>query len=126
MTYDLTIPKDATPVVRNKMEAAHTALINDFNTFTAADPGVVKFIREIVDELWYKDLKSIDTFYTHVTGYNLLRHLETNCGGFHPMELVSVPQDIIGLYARTNGIPKYINQLVETYLCRMMLSSREH
>ena len=50
------------------MEAAHTARINNFNTFTAAECGIVKFIRDIVDKLWYKDLKSIDTFYMHVTG----------------------------------------------------------
>jgi len=38
--YDLTIPDDATPVVRNRMEAAHTVLINDFNTFEAAEDGI--------------------------------------------------------------------------------------
>ena len=56
------------------MEATHKALVVDFHTFTAAECGVVKFIRDIVDKLWYKDLKSIYTFYTHVTGYDLLRH----------------------------------------------------
>ena len=35
--YDLTIPDAATPVVRNQMEAAHMVLINDFNTFEAAE-----------------------------------------------------------------------------------------
>ena len=52
-------------------------------------------------------------FYTHVTRYNLLCHLETNCGGLHPTELVSLPQDMLGFYARTNGIPEYINELEE-------------
>jgi hypothetical protein len=112
-TYNLTIPKDATPVVCNRMEAAHMARINAFNTFTAAERGVVKFIRDIVNKLWYTNLKSIDTFYTHVTGYNLLCHLETNCGGLHPTELVSLPQDMLGFYARTNGIPEYIDELEE-------------
>ena len=82
------------PVIQNLMEAAHTALSNDFNRLTAAEHGVVELIRDIVNELWYKDLKSIDTFYTHVTGYDLLRHLETNCGGLQPTEFVSLPQDI--------------------------------
>ena len=44
------------------MEASHTALLAKFNTFTAAKLGFVKFIQDIVDELWYKDLMSIDTF----------------------------------------------------------------
>ena len=89
------------------------ALINDVNTFTAAERSVVKFIRDIIGKLWYKDPKSIDTFYMHVTGYNLLHCLETNCGGLHPTELVSLPQDILGFYARTNGIQEYIDNLKE-------------
>ena len=89
------------------------ALINNFNTFTAAEHSFTKFIRDIVEKLWYKDHKSIGTFYTHVTRYDLLRHLETNCGGLHPTELVSLPQDMLGFYARTNDIPEYINKLKE-------------
>ena len=113
MAYDLTIPDNATLVVRNRMEATHKALAADFNTFSAAKLGIVKFIRDSVDDLWHKDLKSIDTFYSHVTGYDLLRLLETNCGGLHPTELVSLPQDMLGFYARSNGIPEYINELEE-------------
>ena len=44
---------------------------------------------------------------------NLLRHLETNCGRLHPMELVSLPQDMLRFYARTNGILEYIDKLEE-------------
>jgi hypothetical protein len=111
--YNLTIPDDASPVVRNRMEAMHKALVVDFDTFTAAKRGVVKFIRDIVDELWYKDLKSIDAFYMHVTGFDLLRLLESNCSGLHPTELVSLSQDMLGFYARTNGILENIDELKE-------------
>jgi len=38
--YDLTIPDNATPVVRNHMEAAHAVLVNDFNTFETAEDGI--------------------------------------------------------------------------------------
>jgi hypothetical protein len=112
-TYNLTIPKDAKPVVHNRKEGAHTALIYGFNTFTAAECGVVKLIRDIINKLWYKDLKSIDTFYTHVTRYDLLCQLETNCSVLHPTDLVSLPQDMLGFYTRTNGIPEYIDKLKE-------------
>ena len=47
-TYNANIPKNATLVIQNQMEAVHTALINNFNTFTAAERGIVKFIRDIV------------------------------------------------------------------------------
>ena len=42
--YDLTIPDDATPVVRNRMEAAHRVLVDDFNTFESAEDGIKAFI----------------------------------------------------------------------------------
>jgi hypothetical protein len=42
--YDNTIPDDAIAVVRNCMEAAHTVLVNDFNTFEAAKEGIKNFI----------------------------------------------------------------------------------
>ena len=78
-----TPPDDATPVVRNRMEEAHTSLVADCNTYAAAKHGFVKLIQDIVNELWYKYLKTLNTFYTHVTGHDLLRHLETNCGELH-------------------------------------------
>ena len=64
--YDTSIPDAATPVIRNHMEAAHTALLNDYATFIAAKRGVVKFIKDVIQEVWYHELHDIDTYYTHV------------------------------------------------------------
>ena len=55
--YNINIPDDATPVVRNRMEAAHTTLVNDFDVFEAAEDGIKLFIQSTVDETWIKPLQ---------------------------------------------------------------------
>ena len=79
--YNLTIPDDATPVVRNRMEAAHRVLVDDFNTFGSAEDGIKAFIIANVDETWIKPLRDPMSYYNNVTGYNLLEFLRTNSGG---------------------------------------------
>ncbi len=65
--YDTSIKDDATMVVRIRAEAAHKARLDDYASFEAAERGAAKFLREVVDEVWYNDLKDADTFYTKVT-----------------------------------------------------------
>jgi hypothetical protein len=110
-SYDPAIAADATPVVRARREAAHAVKIRDYASFEAAERAVSKFIRDAVDELWYKDLKNARTFYTNVTAKDLLTHLEANCGGLHPVDLINLPTDMMGYYAMADGIPEYIQKL---------------
>jgi hypothetical protein len=42
--YNLTIQDNTTPVVRNRMEAAHTLLLQDYYSYIAAEKGAAKFI----------------------------------------------------------------------------------
>ena len=42
-----------------------------------------------------------------------MAHLDTNCRGLHPSELVNLPTDMLGYYAAAEGIPEYINMLEE-------------
>ena len=109
--YDVAIANDATPVVRARMEAAHNVRLADYASFEAAERAVVKFIRGAVDEIWYKDLKDPRTFYNSVTSTALLAHLDANCGGLHPVDLINLPSEMIGYYATAEGIPEYINAL---------------
>jgi hypothetical protein len=90
-SYDPAIAADAMPVVRARMEAAHTVLIKDYYTFEATERALTKFIRDAVDKIWYKDLKHLRSFYTSVTAMDLLDHLDANCGGLHPSELITLP-----------------------------------
>ena len=66
-----------------------------------------------MDEIWYRDLHHAHTIYTNVTAKQLLEHLNANCGGLHPSELVNLPTDMMGYYATADGIPEYINILEE-------------
>jgi hypothetical protein len=41
----------------------------------------------------------------------LFDHLEDNCGGLHPSELINLPTRMIGFYQKPEGIPEYSNYL---------------
>jgi hypothetical protein len=41
----------------------------------------------------------------------IMTHLNANCGGLHPSELVTLPTDMMGYYGQAEGIPEYINML---------------
>ena len=111
--YDITIKDDATPVGRSRMEAAHTAKLLDYNTYVAAEKATALFIRTIVDEQWYKDLRNAVTFYNSITAYDLLDHLVVNSGGLHTIDLVNLPTEMLQYYASSEGIPDFINKLEE-------------
>lgn len=109
--YDPAIAADATPVVRARMEAAHTLRLQDYSAHEAAERGTAKFIRDAVDELWYKDLKHHRSFYTNVSAKQLFDHLDANCGGLHPVDLINLPTEMMTYYSISDGIPEYIDKL---------------
>ena len=106
--YDLNIADNATSVVRNRMEAAHRVLVDDFNTFEAAEDGIKAFIMANVAETWYKPLRDPTTFYNNVTGYAMLEYLRVNSGGLHDVDLATLPSDMLHYYAAAEGIPEFI------------------
>jgi hypothetical protein len=83
--YDGTIADDATTVVRIHVESAHQAKLNNYASFEAAERGAVKFLRKVVDEVWYNDLKDANTFYTKVTAHEIIAFLNANSGGSTPL-----------------------------------------
>ena len=107
----MAIVNDTTPVVHACMEATHNIRLADYASFKAAKRLVVKFIRDAVNEIWYKDLRDPRTFYNSVTYTVLLAHLDANCGGLHPVDLINFPLEMIGYYVTAKGIPEYINVL---------------
>jgi hypothetical protein len=106
--YDLTIPDAATPVVHNRMEAAHMVLVKDFNTFEATEDGIKAFIMANIDETWIKPLRDPTSYYNNVTAYTMLEFLRTNSGGLHDVDLATLPSDMLHYYAITEGMPKFI------------------
>ena len=109
--YDTTIPDDATTVVRVRSEAAHKALLDDYAVYEAAERGAAKFLREVVDEVWYNDLKDADSFYTKVTALEIITYLDANSGGLHAIDMISLRTNMHQYYVQADGIPQYIIML---------------
>ena len=70
-----------------------------------------KFIMEVVDETWYKELEDQDTFYTKVTALKLLDHLTEFCARLHTVDAVDIPQLMKSLYKDLKGVPQFINTM---------------
>jgi hypothetical protein len=106
--YNKTIADDATKVVRICAEAAHKSRLDDYTSYKAAKQGVGKFLHNIVDEIWYNDLKNADIFYTKVTATDIMSLLDANSGGFHAFDMILICTDVMQYYMQADGIPQFI------------------
>jgi hypothetical protein len=106
--YDATIPDNATTVQRVKLKTAHKALVDDYASYKAAERGVARFLREVVDDLWINDLKNADTFYTKVTALQIMDHLDANSRGLHAIDMIALRTRMQAYYEQADGIPQYI------------------
>ena len=109
--YDERIADDAPTVVCVRAEAAHKSKLDDYNNYEAAERGCAKFLRDVVDEVWYNDLKDAETFYTQVTALELMTFLDLNSGGLHAVDMLSLRTNMHQYYAQADGIPQYIIML---------------
>ena len=109
--YDLTIPDDAPTEVRVRSEAAHKSKLEDYANYEAAERGCAKFLRDVVDEVWYNDLKDAETFYTQVTALEIMTFLDLNSGGLHAVDMLSLRTNMHQYYSQADGIPQYIIML---------------
>jgi hypothetical protein len=107
------VADDATSVVQAHCKAEHDILVKDYATYKTAERTMAKFIHKAIDEIWYRDLRHVRSFYTNVTAKELIEHLDANCRGLHPSEPVNLPTKMLGYYIQADGIPEYINMLEE-------------
>jgi hypothetical protein len=106
--YDKDIANDATTVVRVRAEAAHKSRLDDYASYETAERGVAKFLRDVVDEIWYNDLKDAETFYTKVTAIEIMALLDANSGGLHAVDMISLRTNMTQYYVQADGIPQFI------------------
>jgi hypothetical protein len=106
--YDKNIADDATTVVRVHAEAAHKSRLDDYASYEAAERGIAKFLRNVVDEIWYNDLKDAETFYTKVTAIEITALLDANSGGLHAIDMISLRTNMTQYYVQADGIPQFI------------------
>jgi hypothetical protein len=109
--YDATIADNATTVICVCVESAHQAKLDNYASFEAAKHGAAKFLRKVVNEVWYNDLKDADTFYTKVTAREIIAFLDANSGGLHAIHMISLRTNMHNYYTQADGIPQYINML---------------
>ncbi len=49
-----------------------------------------KFLHDVVNKIWYNNLKNAYTFYTKVTAINIMALLDANSGGLHALDMISL------------------------------------
>ena len=85
--------------------------MEDFANYEAAERGCANFLRDVVDEVWYNDLKDADTFYTQVTALDIITFLDLNSGGLHAVDMISLRTNMHQYYTQADGVPQYIIML---------------
>jgi hypothetical protein len=106
--YNKTIPDNATTVIHVRGGAAHKSQLDDYASYKAAKRGVSKFLHNIVNEIWYNDLKNANTFYTKVTAIDIMSLLGANSGGLHALNMNLLCTDTMQYYVQADGIPQFI------------------
>jgi hypothetical protein len=79
--YNKNIADNAMPVIRVCAKATHKSHLDDYASYKAAKCGVTKFHHDVVDEIWYNDLKDAKTFYTKVMALEIMAHTLTQTAG---------------------------------------------
>ena len=87
---------------------AHKSCLDDYASYEAAKRGVAKFLRDVIDEIWYNDLEDADLFYTKVTAIDIMALLDANSGGLHSVNMITLRTNMIQYYVQVEGIPQYI------------------
>jgi len=102
--YDKNIANDTMTVIRVRAETAHKSRLGDYASYEAAERGVAKFLHNVVDEIWYNDLKDAETFYTKVTAIDIMALLDANSA----IDMISLRTNMTQYYAEVDGIPQFI------------------
>ena len=82
-----------------------------FSTYEAAACGCDKYLRDVVEEVWYNDLKDAETFYTQVSALEIVMFFDLKSSGLHAVDMLSLRPNMHQYYAQADGIPQYIIML---------------
>jgi hypothetical protein len=88
--YNKKFADDATTIVCVCAKAAHKSRLDDYASYEAGKCGVAKFLCNIVNEIWYNNLKDAETFYTLVTVLEIMANLDANSRGLHAINMISL------------------------------------
>ncbi len=102
------IADNTTTVVCVPAEAAHKSRLDDYAKNKAAKQGVSNFLHDVVDEIWYNDLRNTNNFYMKVMAINIMVLLNANSGGLHALDMILLCTDMMQYYVQADGIPHFI------------------
>jgi hypothetical protein len=69
---------------------------------------VSKFLHNVINEIWYNDLKNADTFSTKVAAINIIALLDAKSGGLHSLDMITLCINMMQYYMQADGIPQFI------------------
>ena len=102
--YDVDIPIDTSNAVRVRREAAHTSKKKDYRLFAAVERESRKFVLDIVEDTWVRELRAPDLFYTAVNPRALLSHLQAMCVGLHATDVLNLHNEMQTYHEDMEGI----------------------
>jgi hypothetical protein len=111
--YDKNITDNTTTAICIHTESSQCACLDNYASYEAAKHGAAKFLRKVVNKVWYNDLKDADTFYTKVLALKIMAFLDAKSGGLHAVDMITLCTNMHGYYAQADGIPQYIIMLEE-------------
>ena len=89
-------------------QVAHKCHLDNYASYEAAKCGVAEFLCNIVNEIWYNNLKDAKTFYMKVTALEIMAYLDTNSGGLHAINMISFCLNMTQYYVQADGISQFI------------------
>jgi hypothetical protein len=103
--YDRNSTNNAMTVIHICAKAAHKSRLDNYASYKAAERGVAKFFRNVIDEIWYNNLKDTKTLYIKVTALEIMAHLDANIRGLHAINMISLHSNMTQYYVQADGIP---------------------
>ena len=106
--YNRNIANDTTTIICVCAESALESRLDNYASYKAAKRGIAKLLQDVVDEIWYNNLKDFKTFYTKVTALEIMAHLDANSRGLHAINMISLRSNMSQYYVQVDGIPQFI------------------
>jgi hypothetical protein len=106
--YDKMIANNAATVIRVCAEAARKSQLDDYASYKVVKQGMSKFLCNVMDEIWYNDLKNANTFHTKVMAIDNMSLLDANSGGLYALNMILPCTDMMQYYVQADGIPQFI------------------
>ena len=66
---------------------------------------MVKFLGNVIEEVWYNDLKDSDTLYTKVTALKIISFLNANSRKLHALNMISLVLICTNIIRKQMGSP---------------------